>query len=119
MYEKLVKRLINLRICIQQSGSIEDYPLLREAADAIEELENVLDNLNKTKSRWIPVTERLPESGTRALVMRFDFVTETPFYDLLWFDKGEWWNRHYTGDYAYAVTHWMPLPEPPKEGEGG
>ena len=65
------------------------------------------------RPRWIPVTERLPEDGERALVMRFDYVTNTPFYDLLWFDKGEWWNRRYTGD--YAVTHWMPLPEPPKE----
>ena len=38
MYEELVKRLRNRRICIQQSGSLEDYPLLKEAADAIEEL---------------------------------------------------------------------------------
>jgi hypothetical protein len=67
--------------------------------------------------KWISVKERLPESGTRALVMRFDFVTKTPFYDLLWFDNGYWWNRNFTGD--YAVTHWMPLPEPPKEAEDG
>lgn len=62
---------------------------------------------------WISTEDRLPENGTRALVMRFDYVTNTPFYDLLWLDKGEWWNRRDTGD--YAVTHWMPLPEPPKE----
>ena len=38
LYEELVKRLRNRRICIQQSGSLEDFPLLQEAADAIEEL---------------------------------------------------------------------------------
>ncbi len=38
MYEELVKRIRNRRICIQQSGSLEDFPLLQEAADAIEEL---------------------------------------------------------------------------------
>ena len=65
------------------------------------------------KMKWIPVTERLPESAERYLVMRFDYVTRTPFCDLLWFENGRWWNRRYDGD--YAVTHWMPLPEPPKE----
>ena len=63
--------------------------------------------------RWIPVTERLPENGTRNLVTRYDYVTDHQFLDLLWFDKGEWWNRRYAGD--YAVTHWRELPEPPKE----
>lgn len=38
MHEELVKRLRNRRICVQQSGSLDDFPLLREAADAIEEL---------------------------------------------------------------------------------
>lgn len=65
-------------------------------------------------AEWISVKERLPESGTRVLVMRIDHVTKKPFYDLLWFANGKWWIRHFTDD--YAVTHWMPLPEPPKEG---
>lgn len=37
--DELIKRLRNRRICIQQSGSLDDFPLLREAADAIEELQ--------------------------------------------------------------------------------
>ena len=39
MYDELIKRLRNRRICIQQSGSFDDFPMLREAADAIEELQ--------------------------------------------------------------------------------
>ena len=40
-YDELVKRLRNRRICIQQLGTLNDYPLLREAADAIEELQKL------------------------------------------------------------------------------
>lgn len=99
-------------VCIQllKQESIDGQPRAIRRARRI--LENVPAADVVERPRWIPVTERLPESGTRALVMRFDFVTNTPFYDLLWFDKGEWWNRRYTGD--YAVTHWQPLPEPPE-----
>ena len=61
------------------------------------------------EQRWIPCTERLPEDG-RYLVTRFDFVTNTCFLDILWYEKGVWWNRLYTGD--FAVIAWMPLPEP-------
>lgn len=64
---------------------------------------------------WIKVSEKLPTDGTHALVVRFDYVTRTQFIDLLWYDKKCWWNRRYTGD--FAVTHWMPLPKPPKEDE--
>lgn len=66
--------------------------------------------------RWIPVMERLPEQGKRYLVIRYDHVTDTPFIDILWHDAHDlWWNRLYKGN--YNVTHWMPLPEPPKERE--
>lgn len=62
---------------------------------------------------WISVEDRLPDVGTRNIVARYDYVTNTQFWDLLWYD-GFWWNRLIKGD--FAVTHWMPLPEPP-EGE--
>lgn len=92
-----------------------------EAAAAIEELskqheaqrQNLIALMNDTP-RWIPVTERLPEQGKRYLVIRYDYVTKTAFIDILWHDAHDlWWNRLYKGQ--YNVTHWMPLPEPPKE----
>ena len=43
MYEELIKKLRNRRICIQQSGNLDDFPLLGEAADAIEELQKQCD----------------------------------------------------------------------------
>lgn len=66
--------------------------------------------------RWIPCSERLPEGVNRCLVCRYDYVTKTRFVDILWLEHGSWWNRLHGGN--YAVTHWMPLPEPP-EMEGG
>ena len=81
--------------------------------------ENVIDKFptaDVQPVRWIPVTERLPEQGKRYLVIRFDEVTKTQFIDILWHDAHDlWWNRLYKGQ--YNVTHWMPLPEPPKDGE--
>ena len=39
MYEELIKKLRNRRVCVQIGGDLEqDYPLMREAADAAEEL---------------------------------------------------------------------------------
>lgn len=74
--------------------------------------------LVKDLSKWIPVTEALPEQGKRYLVIRFDKVTKTQFIDILWHDAHDlWWNRLYKGQ--YNVTHWMPLPDPPKEENNG
>lgn len=121
MYEDLVKRLRNLSC----TDNIAEFD---EAADAIEEMSRVVEiNAKKAlkwaedakkateKTRWIPVTERLPKQGKRYLVVRYDHVTKTPFIDILWHDAHDlWWNRLYKGQ--YNVTHWQPLPEMPKEG---
>lgn len=120
MYDELLKSLREQVKCdkkLYPQGVPIETLLLDLAADAIEELSvvvraqrTVLDKF----PRWIPVTERLPEQGKRYLVIRFDEVTKTQFIDILWHDAHDlWWNRLYKGQ--YNVTHWMPLPEPPKE----
>ena len=70
-----------------------------------------------TEMKWIPVTERLPEKMCQC-ICRYVFGenTEYPFYNVLWYftvDK----NPHFQneGSMGLRVTHWMPLPEPPKE----
>lgn len=81
-------------------------------------------------SKWISVEDRLPEKTMKCLVYRtgygalggyVDIATYTPCYmgmdgnpmngKRLWYKYcGEW------GGYeAHGVTHWMPMPEPPKE----
>ena len=62
--------------------------------------------------QWVSVKERLPEEFKRVLV----FVPEKsglmgkPDLDTDRIVEGCWvrWGKY--------VTHWMPLPEPPKEG---
>lgn len=64
--------------------------------------------------KWIPVTERLPEENDRYLcnVKSFAFPGRS-YHAILHYDKrgGFREGNIYTDD----VTHWMPLPEPPKE----
>lgn len=126
MYNELVKRLRNRRICIQQLGTLNDYPLLGEAADAIEELQEDNAALNGTvsnliqqieelsKPRWIPVAERLPEVFKHILV-NIPGMAPHPTVQEAFREKNGMW---YSNGFRYGadeITHWMPLPEPPKE----
>ena len=68
----------------------------------------------KERSRWIPVTERLPDIGDRCLCNVKSFAFPGSFYHaILPYDK---YGFVEGGIYTDDVTHWMPLPEPPKEG---
>ena len=62
--------------------------------------------------RWIPVEERLPEIKDRYLTVSIEPWFGTTVVDTMrW--SGVWM---YDGRQTEAtVTHWMPLPEPPKE----
>ena len=56
MYDELVKRLRNRRICIQQLGTLNDYPLLEQAADAIEFLQTykaAFENIISMGGWWL------------------------------------------------------------------
>ncbi len=91
---------------------------LDNLAEGFLEAEQVISRMTPADVKmtdWIPCSERLPSETTRALVTRFDDVTETPFIDILWFENGVWWNRLYPGD--YRVIAWMPLPKPYSEPE--
>lgn len=73
---------------------------------------------------WIPVTDRLPEAGTRSngwgdvtvIATNGKFVRPLIYERAIVRGKVVWrwkwpWDRIYDGN---PVTHWMPLPEPPK-----
>lgn len=67
------------------------------------------------KPKWIPVTERLPHKNMRVLACyTFDgymqFVQVLDYYAT---DKKP--HFQHEGD-GMRVTHWMPLPKPPKGG---
>jgi hypothetical protein len=68
---------------------------------------------NNVGSKWIPVTERLPEKDVRVLVWMQDNEEGYTQMDTDRFsctmEQGYHWIR-----WGKSVTHWMPLPEPPK-----
>ena len=83
-------RFANYAQCMAKLQDVKEFYALAEAALREQE-----------ERRWIPVTERLPDIGIEVLVYSED--------DGICVD-------YYVGDsFGYFdVTHWMPLPEPPK-----
>lgn len=61
-------------------------------------------------SRWISVEDRLPDEDDKCLVWNGHHI----FVAIYWGD-GVW----KFDSYACEITHWMPLPEPPKEDNDG
>lgn len=113
MYDDLVKRL---RVCPNYTEACVSCPhehdlgcrttTMHEAADAIEKL---------SKPKWIPVTERLPDSSTEYVLCcgskggMFVGWAAIKTYD----GSGKCTGFQNSGK-GRSFTHWMPLPEPPK-----
>ena len=111
------EKLIELLCKVQYQGnavhgSPDTYIQNSEIADHLIANGVTLDN-QVSSSKWIPVTERLPEpwkwilcyceAGNIEMLRYDDFMEEWGSINI---------NRAYKKEY---VTHWMPLPEPPKE----
>ena len=94
----------------------------------------------REKQRWIPVTERMPEERVlvnvlwvnRAPEPYYEKIKDVPFSGTACFYRGNWyWDSpvvldllaEYGNDNfdlvddAVEITHWMPLPGAPAEGE--
>jgi hypothetical protein len=68
-----------------------------------------------TLQQWIPVTERLPETGGYYLVHQMNPKFRTSFIQHARYSetKERWLGAQAMCSLDY-VTHWMPLPNPPK-----
>lgn len=131
MYEELIKRL---RASCEDCKLWDGYRCYLkgdctaqtrlQAADAIEELRKAVLRLEDESgiydelpifyiypAKWIPVTERLPEEAGKYLVSGKDKVWVCEF--MILGDVGGWCNNAANP----CVSHWMPLPEPPEDGE--
>ena len=123
MYKELVARLRD-RARREDAYYEHGGDIINEAADAIEEqdmcyrhLERDYKDLCAYLPRWIPVAERLPENiDDEVLVCTEDYGKSClGFVTVAIYDGSGWlecWKRK---TYLTAVTHWMPLPKPPKE----
>lgn len=59
------------------------------------------------EQKWIPVTERLPDAWVDVLSCDRNKNLTVDCVD----EKGKWYSEYKDLE---EVTHWMPLPEPPK-----
>ena len=107
--------------------------LMTQAADAIEKLSKLVDESipksdaeiiieELSKPRWIPVSERLPEEKGFYLVYvkasKFAWGNDIEFPESNWTQITRFYDGKFllkSGVENATVTHWQPLPEPPKE----
>ena len=79
---------------------------------SVENAANILIANGVTVQEWISVEDRLPEEKAKCIL----------YYQHAYCDNDDYWAIgmcFYDGEKfqinpAYKVTHWMPLPQPPK-----
>ena len=125
-YDELIKRLRDaekmseaLAVLLPHSEGNATAKLYNEAADAIEELTVVVRAQKAVLEKfpkWISVTERLPEDGSDVLAY-LKYADNSQIAAANYY-KGTWQDcimgRLYLTEEGF-VTHWMPLPELPRE----
>lgn len=124
--EEIVKALRRLKVetgslaCMgcgrEHNCGILGCRIVREAAELIEKLtercaryaEEIVVAWERT--RWVPVTERLPEVGRKVLISwtaNREICFDTAFRLIDGWSATHW-------ELSADVTHWMPLPEGPE-----
>ena len=85
------------------------------AADRIEAQAKEIEKLRAQLPRWIPVEERLPEDRSDVLVVTYWHEKWGVYMGWCAPERAAWSVHVGIGDRNdVAVTHWMPLPEPPE-----
>lgn len=80
---------------------MDDYTKQDEAYRAYQK------GLEAGRPKWIPVSERLPEKLKEAITYRGECGTSIEYT----YGDGAWF---FDDEMVDDVTHWMPLPTPPK-----
>lgn len=109
---------------IDRQEVIETVAFYREDPDGIDHALNSIKNIpsaDVAPMEWIPVAERLPDFEGMCLCMRKSyFKANFRHQEIMYFDYDEQaFCSNVDGIFVADgnVTHWMPLPEPPEDGE--
>lgn len=98
---------------IARLASYEDTGLTPEEINKLDTQRKAMaalaDSYKAEIPSWIPITDRLPESGQRVIVCRKDGRVEQGVY----LGVNGWWKVY--GTNTKSITHWMPMPAPPEE----
>ena len=79
---------------------------------SVENAANILINNGVTVQEWIPVKERLPQEKVNCIVHYKHAYCDNDGYWAIGFCFYD--GEKFQFDQAYKVTHWMPIPQPPK-----
>ena len=90
--------------------------LLGSAAELIERDQNELDELREKLPKWISVKERLPIDRLRKYLVAFQDAGGS-IVDMARYFPSDGWTCDNWDVPQNLITHWMPLPEAPKEVE--
>lgn len=87
-----------------------------DAADQIERDQKEIDELREKLPKWISVKERLPIDRLKKYLVAFRDVGGS-IVDMARYFPSNGWTCDNWDVPQNLITHWMPLPEPPKEAE--
>lgn len=91
---------------LSPNGFCKDGKIMKEEWVRVSDLQSLV-----VPSRWIAVTERLPEDDASYLTVDKKWnIQKIGFYDS---SISAWLSPRYGR--LQNVTHWQPLPQPPKE----
>ena len=118
--EQAIKLMHVEMTCIERASNI-DHPCTRECekCDLLQTNEDLIAAYGMAVSalraqQWISVKDRLPKDGKNVLVL-------IPYRGVIlnyvsYRESDEWYVPDRLGRFSLSdVTHWIPLPEPPKE----
>lgn len=100
--------------CVKHADDQYDDPKREAKYEALNIAMNAMGR--SIPSRWISVEERLPEDGKNVLIF-VRTMSRWWHMEVDWHTGNSWYNNAETN--WNKITHWMPLPEPPKEESKG
>ena len=87
-----------------------DNPLQLSCDEQVQRIADHLIMNGVTVQEWIPVKDRLPENVKEGLLIALRWGE----VDIGWCEDGRWGSQFVDEYEDGEVTHWMPLPRPPK-----
>lgn len=93
---------------IEQMEEMSEYIRYYFCADRCDSdfVAEVLFTMGYCKREWISVADRLPDEDGKYIVC----TAKNTVYCTRYYARG----KHFGAESATHITHWMPLPEPPK-----
>lgn len=87
-----------------------DNPLQLSCDEQVQRIADHLIMNGVTVQEWISVKDRLPENVKEGLLIALRWGE----VDIGWCEDGRWGSQFVDEYEDGEVTHWMPLPKPPK-----